>query len=309
MSNGTALRSEITQRIMTALESGGLPPWRRPWSNDGNSGMPTNVASGRSYSGVNPLLLQVAAEQFGFTSRWWGTYRQWQSLGGQVARRPPGVPSGEWGTRIVFCAPIDKTKTDRWGNEVEERFWMLRSFVVFNVEQVEGNLDHLRCGRTDTRSEVEQRFHAADRAFEATGADIRFGGNRAFYDGTGDFIQMPRRDQFSIPEYYETLAHELVHWTEHPSRLAWDRSAYGGHAYALGELIAEIGGCYLCGELGVPIVDRLDNHVAYLQHWLEAMRADASFIFKATTQASKAADYLLSFSRERATEPVSGDCE
>jgi hypothetical protein len=46
---------------------------------------------------VNPLLLQMAADRRGFTSRYWGTYHQWHDLGGQVVARPANVKPGEWG--------------------------------------------------------------------------------------------------------------------------------------------------------------------------------------------------------------------
>jgi antirestriction protein ArdC len=48
---------------------------------------------------------------------------------------------------------------------------------------------------------------------------------------------------------------------------------------------------------GLPVGKSLENHAAYLNHWLAAIRQDSRFLFRATTQASKAADYLLSFSR------------
>ena len=77
------------------------------------------------------------------------------------------------------------------------------------------------------------------------------------------------------------------------------------HTYALGELVAEIGACFLMGESGLPTTDNLDNHAAYLKHWLKGMCDDPKFIFKAAAQASKAADFVLSFSRTPATpEPI-----
>ena len=301
MSKNTQIRTEITSRIIAALEDGNLPPWRKPWANDLNAGFPQNVSSSRSYSGVNPLLLAVASERHNLQSRWWGTFKQWDTMGGKVMRRPKDVPAGQWGTKIVFCSPITKTKLDDKGEEVEEKFVILRTYTVFNIDQVEGDhLDYLRVGHGDTRNGDIETFERADAAIAATEADIRFGGNRAFYDPHGDYIQMPRRDQFTGSDYYETVLHELVHWTEAKDRLNWDRTTKGDHAYPLGELIAEIGACYLCGELGVPMADRLDNHVAYLKSWLSAMKQDAGFIFKATSQASKATDFILSFSEEPA---------
>ena len=74
-------------------------------------------------------------------------------------------------------------------------------------------------------------------------------------------------------------------------RLGWKGS------YALGELIAEIGACYLCAQLGVPCSDDLANHTAYLAVWLKELEDDPKVILKAASQASKATDFILSFSR------------
>ncbi|MBR0248736.1 MAG: hypothetical protein IJQ70_07165, partial [Synergistaceae bacterium] len=44
-----------------------------------------------------------------------------------------------------------------------------------------------------------------------SGADIRHGGNEAFYNRSGDYIQVPERGQFSSQaDYYATSLHELA---------------------------------------------------------------------------------------------------
>jgi antirestriction protein ArdC len=54
--------------------------------------------------------------------------------------------------------------------------------------------------------------------------------------------------------------------------------------------IAEMGSAFLCAALGiVPTV----RHVDYLGAWLDALREDSRAIFRAASQASKAADWLL----------------
>ena len=301
MPSTTELRQQITASIVQVLENGGLPPWRKPWRCDANSGLPTNVVSKRRYSGINVLLLEAASMRHGFESKFWATYRQWSELGGQVKRRPADIKPGQWGTNIVFFKPVKKTKINDAGEEHEDRFFMMKSYTVFNVDQVEGPLDHLRVGQeTDTRNDGEVIFEKAEEAIKATAADIRYGGSRAFYDTNGDYIQMPPRSSFSMTEFYESIAHELVHWTEPSHRLAWDRK---GEGYAAGELIAEIGGCFLCSELGLPTADNMTNHVAYLRNWLDAMKGDPKFIFRASTQASKAVDFLLAFSRREVDQP------
>ena len=159
------IRQQITNTIVAALETGGLPPWRQPWRSSRNSGAPVNVVSKKNYSGVNPLLLQIAAQHHEFQSRHWATFQQWKQLGGSVMRRPDDVPPGKWGTTIVFCRPVTKTETDPDGEETETKTGMiLRSYTVFNIDQVEGeHLDHLRAGMdTLEDSEVEERFEEAD---------------------------------------------------------------------------------------------------------------------------------------------------
>ena len=297
------IRQTITNQIVAALTSGTVP-WRRPWSIDRNAGLPANAVSRRCYSGINPLLLQIATEHHGFKSRWWATYRQWSDLGGQVMRRPEHVASGEWGTDIVFCKPCRRTTTKPNGDEKDETFFVLRTYTVFCVDQVLGtDVDRFRIGHEPIGSaEIENRFEQAEAAVAATDAEIRFGGNQAFYQPNGDYIQMPHKHQWnSAGDYYEALLHELCHWTEHKNRLDWDRTT-AENTYALGELIAELGACFLAGELGLPLNESLGNHAAYLQNWLDAMQGDTRFVFRASSQASKAADYILSFSRREEPE-------
>ena len=299
MASQQQIRASITEQIVAALEAGGVPPWRRPWRVGPNSGFPANVVSRKSYRGINPILLELASERHGMSSRWWATFNQWKNLGGKVIPRPSHVPSGRWGTTIVFWTPVTKIERDAEGDERADRYFVMRSYTVFNVDQVEGDLlDHLRAGRAkdDTIGQVIN-YEPAEAAIAATGIDIRHGGTRAFYSPSEDYVQMPPRASFSEPdEYYETILHELVHATEHPSRLDWSRKDQE-NTYALGELVAEIGACYLARELGVPASKGLSNHVAYLGHWLKAMKNDHRFIFQASAQASRAADYLLAFSR------------
>jgi len=298
MPSQSEIRQNITNQIIEALTKG-TAPWRRPWTTDVNSGSPTNAVSRKNYSGVNPLLLQITAERFNFNSRYWATYRQWQELGGQVKARPSDVRAGEWGTEIVFCKPCTKKKVDASGDESEDKFFMLRTYTVFNADQVSGSaIDGFRVGNQPiTVNQIEQRFQQADDVIEATGAEIRHGGDRAFYQPVDDYVQMPLRERFAHGEYYETAFHELTHWSEHSSRLNWDRKK-PENTYALGELIAELSSVFVSGELGLPVEKTINNHAAYLASWLKEMKQDSKFIFRAASQATRAADFILSFSRK-----------
>ena len=72
----------ITRAIMDRLEAG-VRPWVRPWRSCAAQGRPLR-ANGEPYRGMNTFWLWLAAEQCGYRSRYWMTYRQAQSLGGQV---------------------------------------------------------------------------------------------------------------------------------------------------------------------------------------------------------------------------------
>lgn len=292
MTSQNQIRERVTRTLVEALEKGDLPPWRRPWSLDPNCGFPTSYATGKQYSGINVLLLACSEMRFGFTSKYFATYKQWEKLGGQVKRRPDNVPRGEWGTTIIYYSPRTKTVTDDSGEEKEESYFILKTFTVFNVDQVEGeHLNHLRAGHGGEPVSQIEGYAEAQRVIEATGADIREGGNRAFYRLDEDYIQVPHRSQCDIKDWYETVFHEVVHWSQ------FHLNTYGGN-YAEEELAAEIGACFLAAHVGIPVSEDLSNHAQYLDHWLKAMKEDPKYIFRVAARASKAVDFILSFSRE-----------
>jgi antirestriction protein ArdC len=311
--NPNDIRQQVTQRIVQALESGTVP-WRRPWRVSPNaSGRPRNIASRKAYSGVNPLLLALHGLQHGLQSRWFGTFQQWQALGCTVKRRPESVKPGQWGCPIVFYKPITKLLTNHeTGEKEEDTFRLLRTYTVFCADQVEGEAAEKFKGLEEAAEMcalVLPDFEPADRFIAATKADIRIMGEEAFYRRPtpenswpqhtgGDFIQVPQRQKFLQPgAWYETVFHEIGHWSE--VRLGFD---HGKNSYALGELRAEMAACFLSAELGIPQGEDLTNHAAYLKSWLGAMKADPSFIFKASSQASKVCDFLLAFVRQEQSQ-------
>lgn len=306
MPSQTDIRQQVTDQIIAALQSGDLPPWKKPWRSV--SGPHRNVVSNRSYTGVNPLLLEIASQRFGFTSSIWATFNQWKQLGGSVKKRPDDVKPGSWGTTIVFSKPISKSKKADDGTESEDKsFWMLRNYTIFNLDQVDGDFDHLRATANPNASTFEQ-FEQADELIAATGADIRTG-SMAAYMPSGDYITLPPKESFdSAADFAETAFHELAHWTEPAHRLNWDRK---GEGYAAGELRAEIAACYVACELGIPNSARLDKSAAYVKSWIRHLSDDNRAIFRASSQASRAADYLLSFvrtSEEQPAEVEQGTC-
>lgn len=146
----------------------------------------------------------------------------------------------------------------------------------------------------EPKLDVAQRIAHADAFFAATGADVRHGGDQAYYALQPDHVQMPPFECFEDPEaYYATLAHECTHWTRHPSRLDRDfgRKRWGDDGYAREELVAELGAAFLCADLGLELEPRPD-HASYIDGWLQVLKDDRRFIFTAAAHAQRAADFL-----------------
>lgn len=286
-----SLYAEVTAKIIAELEAGRLP-WVQPWGRAGAAGLslPRNGVTGRRYSGVNILLLWGAVIAHGYPSQGWLTFQQAIKAGG-------GVRRGEKGTAVFYADRFTpRAEAERAAREGDApgSIPFLKRFTVFNLAQCEG------VARVDPEpAPVPERqiVPRAEALIAATGADFRVGGERAFYAPGPDFVQVPPQPAFHDQiNYYRTAFHELSHWTGHASRLDRDQSGWrGGPAYAREELVAEMGGAFVCASLGVvPTV----RHADYIGSWLRVLREDQRAIFRAASQASKAADYLLAFDPE-----------
>jgi antirestriction protein ArdC len=302
-----SLYDEVTARIVGELEAGRFP-WAQPWDAAGFApGLPRNADTRRSYSGINILILWAEAARRGFAAQGWLTFRQAKEAGGQVRK-------GEKGTTVFYAArftpkdgggAVEAAGAGHGGGEAEgERsIPFLKRFTVFNVAQVDGLPD--RCTALDVPLPPREIIPHAEALLAASGADIRIGGNDAYYSPSGDFIALPPGQAFFAQiDYYRTALHELGHWTGHKTRLDRDQSgAFASGAYGREELCAELASAFLCAALGIrPTV----RHADYLGAWLAIMRADTRAIFKAASLASKATDYLLALAPASAERDKSG---
>jgi antirestriction protein ArdC len=270
--------TEVTNRIITALEAG-TPPWIQPWSD--HTALPSNLATGKPYRGINILMLSIEAMSQGYPDSRWVTLRQANELGARVRK-------GTHGTPIVFFKMkeiADAVDAD----EPKRVIPMLRSYTVFNASQLEFLPE-----RFELRSSPPawQPIGEAEQLIYATGAVVHHGGNRAFYRPSDDIIQLPPPAWFpDTYDYYAVALHELCHWTGHPRRLNRVLGRrHGIEPYAMEELVAEMGAAFLCAHVGIPA--RLE-HASYIDSWLDALRRDKRLIFTAAGAAQKAADYVL----------------
>jgi antirestriction protein ArdC len=208
------------------------------------------------------------------------------------------------GTEIIYYSMVSTATLKKKPKGNAKFIPIMRMFEVFNADQIEGT-EKITKYLYHEKDVTGVDFAKADKLIKSSKAVIRHTGQQAFYvpprlakDGNqigGDYIQMPRPGYFDgVAEYYETLFHEMVHWTEHPKRCNWIRK--DKNDYAPGELIAELGACFLCAELGIPTSENLlERSQGYLQHWLQNMNENPHYLFQSAKQASKAVDFLLAF--------------
>lgn len=286
----TSLYDDITNKIIGELEEGRLP-WVQPWGGADTSAplaMPCNASSGRGYSGINILILWGAVIEKGFPGQGWLTFRQAQRLGGSVRK-------GERGTTVVYAdrfIPEDERQRALETGDTAHSVPFLKRFTVFNTAQCDGLPEDMVVEMP--RAEPGLIEPKVEALIATSGIDFRIGGNRAFYDPTHDFVQVPPLQAYFEPiNWHRTALHELGHASGHRSRLDRDLTGrFGSEKYAQEELCAELTAAFSCASLGiVPTV----RHADYIGSWLEVMRGDNRAIFRAASQASKASEFLLGF--------------
>lgn len=285
----TDIYARITDRIIEDLASG-VRPWMKPWSAGNTHGRITRPLrhNGQPYSGMNVLLLWSEQTSRGFASSMWMTFRQALELGAAVRK-------GETGSTVVFASRFTKSEDNGKGGEVDREIPFLKAYSVFNVEQIDGLPEHYHIQPEPIEDRIP-RIENADRFFRNTGAIIRHGGNQAYYSPVMDYIQMPPFEAFEdAASYYATLSHEATHWTAAENRVGRDLSRYAKDRTerAREELIAELGNCFLCADLGiVPEIEPRPDHASYIQSWLKVLAGDKRAIFQAAAHAQRATAFL-----------------
>ena len=272
-----SIYQEVTDQIIAEIEKGAMP-WVKPWKAD--SSCEKNIASKKEYNGINRLILAMMTHFKGYQSPFYGSFKQWQDIGGTVRK-------GEKGTKIVFYKPVSVEKTNDQGESENFAYSCLKTYYVFNADQVDG----IEIAKPEVSPRVYNPAPALDDRILKTGANIKHGGSSAFFSPMGDFIGMPNRDTFNDDSsYYATVLHELTHWSGAKHRLDRDLSGkFGNSKYAFEELVAELGAAFLCQDYQIQGELR---HAGYIQNWLTCLRENNQAIFKAAALAQKAADYI-----------------
>ena len=273
----------ITSQIIEALESAKGGDLKLPWQRSGVGVIPRNALTKKAYRGINHVILYATAENKGYESSLWATFKQWQELGATVKK-------GEKSSKVIIWKECKKKGEQEGEGEERGRHFFANAYCVFNVSQVEGYQLPII-----TPVSENEKIEAAERFFSNTGAKIEVGGEEALYRVASDVIKMPPIEVFrDSASFYSVLAHETTHWSGASSRINRDlKNRFGSRAYAAEELIAELGAAFICAELELTNEPRLD-HAQYIASWIKVLKEDPKAIFTAASKAQQAVDYLNS---------------
>jgi antirestriction protein ArdC len=295
----------VTERIVKAIESGNVAPWRKPW----NSGLsiggkrvvgPLNARTGKSYTGINVFLLLSVMAENGYSDPRFVTFKQATEMKGNVKR-------GEKGHVVVFWKPLEiEEKDEKTGETRKRKTFILRYYTVFNVEQCE-KLIMPELVKAEPKLNDTAPIETAERILanipnKVAGGVFHTSAGRACYSILADRIEMPHVYDFeSMSAYYATRFHEEAHATGHPTRL--NRrfgTSFGDEAYSEEELIAEMTAAFLCMFAGID--STLDQSAAYVKGWLSKLRNDSRLVVNAASKAQKAAQFILGDTTEKEDE-------
>lgn len=279
MANGNVYQM-VTDRIIAELEKERIP-WRKCWS--GSRSGAYNRITKKPYSLMNQMLLGQSGE--------WATYKQWQELGGHIRK-------GEKASFVTFwkLQPYEETNAD--GETEVKQIPLLRYYNVFHISQVDG-VEPLEKPELNTVEPIAEAERIKEAYKEREYIQIKeIVSNDAFYSPSGDYIQVPCREQYQeANEFYSTLFHEMIHSTGHKSRLnrltTGTDARFGSQVYSKEELCAELGSAMILNQIGIETPETFTNSTAYIQSWLKVLKNDNKFIVSASSKAQKAVEYIL----------------
>jgi antirestriction protein ArdC len=301
----------VNEKILEVIEQGNLA-WRQTWKIKDRGGAAANFDSKRAYTGANYFLLNFVLPLLGkeYEYPYFLTFKQIQARKGKIKKGVKGYPIFYY--NIVRKHQGKKISEDTYkrlkatGVKGFEEIRFLKYYTIFNIEDV----DEVDFGLNDL--EKVKKINYDYEAIEAAEKIYYNMPNKpklklaaqAYYSPSNDYVGMPPVVSFDAPQnFYSVLYHEVVHSTKHPTRLD-DKTRggkkFGDKEYALEELVAELGACYLCAESGI-LFHTIDNSAAYLKSWNEklskSIKEDKTFFLKAAARAQRASDYILDYDK------------
>ena len=285
-------RKNLAEMFANILEEKELD-WKKEWQ--GLTNMPVNAKRDYRYKGINSFHLMLVMMERGYDDPRWATFNQIKEMGCKLNNaKGMGVQVEYW-----FPYDLEEKRAISWqdyklltGGMPDKRFVLRAKYsTVFNAAHIEGLPERVLPQKNNI--EIDSLVNTLS---EKMGVEILYdGGDRAFYRNSEDKIHLPRPEAFKSDYACNTTAlHELAHSTGAKHRLNRKLgNVFGSEEYAYEELIAEITSCFMSVNLNTEQDDvHIDNHKAYVQSWVEAIREKPETLMKAIAEAEKAAAYM-----------------
>lgn len=294
-------RAELADAFAHVLEERGLE-WRKEWTGSGG-GAPHNGITKACYRGTNAFWLSLVSMLKGYSDPRWVTMVQIMDNGGKYhPKQKWHLKAGSKATYVEYWYPYDtkNKKALTWeqykdelasGRKDTEFTLSTKYTAVFNASEVEG-MPEIQMPETPDISQDE----LIGRLCAGMGVQIFLdGGDRAYYSPSQDDIHLPTPESFTSEYAFNATAlHELSHSTGHSSRLNRDMAGFfGSSEYAYEELVAEMCSCFMGVNLSTEATpDHINNHKAYVQSWIQAIRDKPETLVKAIKDAQAAASFM-----------------
>jgi antirestriction protein ArdC len=281
----TPKMQELADKVLKDMEKGSLP-WEMPWFYQ----QVMNWKSKRPYQGMNVIGLAYGLQGSGLTTGQFVTYKQATEAGGQVKK-------GAKGFCVSYFQMLERMKDGK-----KEKFPLMKTSVVFSLDQVDGLKPH-----EIVKRELKPNV-LGDKIILLSGAKIIENGattqTPAFCKNDASHIEVPKKSLWKTDEgYYSTVFHELIHWTGAKERL--NRPSFTDYKAErpFEELVAEMGGAFLSAYVGFHYDTQ---HTAYITSWCKGMKEKEDTLYKACSQAQKAVNMLLQSAGEIKTPVPEG---
>ena len=329
--------SYITDLIINTINKVGHLPWQKEWTGSGAGGAAKNYVSKKEYTGANFILnFDIKFDTDGepylvpikFVQPYYLTFNQ-------IREAKASLNKGSKAHRVIYYTMIfdydgktakikttDKTKFDGFvkSNNLTKqdlkdnlsKIPVLKYYNVFRADDCTG----LKFPSEKISDKIVNPIEEAQKIIDGykNPPTYTFAGDRAFYQPSGDILNMPDIKAFNSEAfYYATYFHEMIHSTGAEKRLKRDLSGrFGTKNYAFEELIAELGAVFLCSESGILFHVR-ENSAKYLQSWnrklVTELENDNRFFLKASAQAQKATNHILGREVANTETPVTPEKE
>ena len=322
-------RKQVADKFIALLKNNDTIPWYKGWDNP--HGRPLSGATGKGYGGLNFVMLTLAMQINEFTDNRWYTFSAIKKMNQELLDKAKEngeeiawenqirLEKGSKGTTIYDSYPVRGERDENgvihfWERVswkqfykdnknlpegVEYRFGG-RVVIVFNGSQIVNLPEKLKEQKeldNGYKEELLCSFIVDDLA-EKMGVTFKHNpmSDRAYYTPSKDTITLPPKEAFSSEtSYYATAIHELAHATGHEKRL--NRSmgnSFGSEEYAKEELVAEMTSAMMGLYAKEEWINsrEMENHKAYIQSWITAIKEKPGALEEAIRQAFEASDYL-----------------